>query len=152
VAAHRSQFTGPAGPAGPTGQAGAQGLPGPAGIPILVNNISGTASHTVATVGPWTITQSCASSGAINTLTVTGPGTFYYTGQVGGTSSSGLTTFQNNAPTTGGYVDASVAGQLNAQSGILVSGSTAYHIDFQVEATGSGPYNCVVVGGAYKLG
>jgi hypothetical protein len=158
VSAHRSQLTGPAGPAGATGATGAQGAAGapgaqgPGATPILVNASSPTPSHTVATLGPWTITDTCQSSGAINTLTVTGPGTFYYTGQVGGINQGGLTTFQANAPTAGGYVDAAVGGQLNAQSGVLVSGSTAYHVDFQVEATGTGPYTCVVVGGGYPLG
>jgi Collagen triple helix repeat (20 copies) len=110
VKAHSAQLRGPAGPkglSGPVGAPGSKGDPGSPGSPgqlgqpgqpgqpgqqgpgavaIADTELGSAANASVATFGPWTVGFSCSVTPTESTVTITGPGSYYRSDELGTTS------------------------------------------------------------------
>jgi Collagen triple helix repeat (20 copies) len=154
---------GSAGPAGPTGVAGPKGDPGipgqpgqpgqpgapgaqgPGAVPIADTELGSGSDPSVATFGPWTVSFSCSVSPDSATVTVTGPGSYWRSDELG-TSSVALNQTSGTLPVSLTVTNAAAQG---SQTLMLQSGSVLEHVTLEQTASSGALFeNCVLVGDA----
>jgi hypothetical protein len=172
VRTHRAQVTGAdgaAGPAGPAGPAGAQGPVGPAGgvgpkgdtgsigpighdgpqgpgaVAIRDSELGGASNSSVATFGPWTVSYTCSTSPAQSTVTITGPGNYSRSTELG---TSGPTLAQSTGSLPVSLTVSNANGQ-GSESVVLQSGTTLDHVTLEQTAFNGGLFEtCNLTGDA----
>jgi hypothetical protein len=157
--AHRSELqgaTGPAGKAGANGKAGSDGkdgkdgakgetgATGPGAIKFLLTGSSAVnGAQPLATVGPWTLTQTCAPGAPNATVTIKGPGNFART-----TTTTGSIAQASGAIGAGVNITVNTGGTVST-IGFLESNATVYELKFQLSAENGGLFeSCPVIGDA----
>jgi hypothetical protein len=156
---------GVAGPAGPTGVAGPKGDPGlpgepgqpgapgapgaqgPGAVPITDTELGSQSDLSVATFGPWTVSFSCSVSPDSATVTVTGPGSYWRSDELG-TGTIALN--QNSGTLPVSLTVTNTAGQ-GSQTLMLQSGSVLEHVTLEQTASSSLFENCALVGDAIPV-
>jgi hypothetical protein len=144
---------GPAGAAGATGASGERGLSGPGAIPIVGNESSGTASETIATIGPWTVSLACSSSSSpVTTLTITGPSAIYVTSGFTGSSTGTPTPFSSSlfVPYTSTVADGALTTESGGLTSVSIGGTPAYEITLEQYVWNIS--ECSVTGDAIEVG
>jgi Collagen triple helix repeat (20 copies) len=158
VRAHAGQVRGPAGPAGATGstgsagpmgvagpkgdpgipgtpgqpgQPGQPGAQGPGAVPISDTVIGSGADPSVATFGPWTVAFSCSLSPEQDTVTVSGPGNYWRSDELG---SGSATLNQTSGTLPVSLTVTNTVGQ-GSQTLILQSGSMIDHVTLEQTAS-----------------
>jgi len=159
-ASHRSQLRGPAGAPGTAGTQGVQGVQGiqgaagPGATRIAASQTGNTAATSVATVGPWTVSLACTSSGIFNAMvSIAGPGDYWATKTLAVANGPAAQSSEVNGLVTGGSPGFSVptTDQL-AETTFLGSGSTLAELNLQATATASaGVETCTLVGDAIPV-
>jgi hypothetical protein len=155
---------GPQGPVGAQGPRGLQGVPGsqgaagqqgPAGPGARLVEGSGSSSNAgaqqVATIGPWTISLTCAANPPNATVDIAGPGDFWTTKSVGATNSTSTTTERNGAVGAAAKMQFN-DGQQGGESVFLESGSSRMQLDLHATAQFGGLFEtCNLVGDAIPV-
>jgi Collagen triple helix repeat (20 copies) len=145
--------TGPAGPAGTTGLAGLKGDPGlpgqpgaqgPGAVPITDTELGSEANPSVATFGPWTVSFSCSVTPEQATVTVSGPGNYWRSSELG---TSSVTDNQTNGSLPVSLTVTNTAAQ-GSQTLMLQSGSVLDQVTLEQTASIGLFENCALVGDA----
>jgi len=170
VKAHRSSLRGVAGPAGAAGATGPAGAPGkngtngtngvdghtgpqgPGAIRVAAEGTSATAgAQPLATVGPWTLTITCAPNAPNAVVKITGPGTITYSATTGDTGAANPTSLTSSAIGSGKSIGIN-DGKSIGVTGYLQSGQTLDRLDFQMSASNGGLFeSCPLVGSAIPV-
>jgi hypothetical protein len=150
---------GVAGPAGPTGVAGPKGDPGlpgqpgqpgqpgaqgPGAVPIADTELGSESDPSVATFGPWTVSFSCSVSPDSATVTVTGPGNYWRSDELG-TSSVTLNQTSGTLPVSLTVTNAAAQG---SQTLMLQSDSMLEQVTLEQTASSALFENCSLAGDA----
>jgi hypothetical protein len=150
---------GPAGVAGPTGDTGAKGdtgtkgdtgvkgdigPQGPGAVPINETELGGASNPSVATFGPWTVSFSCSVSPAQDTVTVSGPGAFWRSDELGTTS---VTLNQTSGSLPASLTVTNTAAQ-GSQTLMLQSGTDVDQVTLEQTATNGLFQTCRLIGEA----
>jgi hypothetical protein len=157
---------GSAGPAGPTGVAGPKGDPGipgqpgqpgqpgapgaqgPGAVPITDTELGSESDPSVATFGPWTVSFSCSVTPDAATVTVTGPGNYWRSDELG----TGTIALNQNSGTLPVSLTVTNTAAQGSQTLMLQSGSVLDQVTLeQTASSGSLFENCGLVGDAIPV-
>jgi hypothetical protein len=168
IRAHRGQLrgadggAGPVGPAGaqgsvgPTGGAGIKGDPGPTGptgpvgpqgpgaVAIKDSELGGASNSSVATFGPWTVSDACSVAPAQSTVTISGPGNYSRSTELG-TSGPTLAQGTGSLPVT---LTVSNANGQGSESVFLQSGTALDQVTLEQTAVNGLFESCGLTGDA----
>ena len=134
---------GPPGQKGLDGQPGLTGPQGPGATRVSDSELGGASNPSVATLGPWTVAFSCTVSPGQSTVTVSGPGTYWRSDELG-TSSVSLNQSTGSLPAS---LTVSNAAAQGSQTLFLQSGSTLEHVTLQQTSVNGGLFEtCGLVG------
>jgi hypothetical protein len=147
VKAHHIGAVGPQGPRGLPGGPGIEGKVGPQGpgAKLLASGLMVSGETTTATIGPWTLSFECKTKAKVEAaIKFAGPGSGYQTLSIGPANAEGKVA-NDNGPINGGIFAVTEGGQLGIKT-ILISGSTAYLLEYQSTASAGVPFGtCDVV-------
>jgi hypothetical protein len=162
---HKSQLVGPQGPQGIQGVQGIQGNQGIQGIQgnqgpgatrLTGSAISGGGAQQVGTAGPWTFTETCATSNPFSTLKITGPSSSTVTGsQSVAALGGGAATTKFFATTVGAGFSLTLTADATgaADTMWLQNGSALDKVELNVQASNGGLFeSCSVIGDATPVG
>jgi hypothetical protein len=145
---------GPVGPKGADGVAGTNGkdgTPGPGPIRINSTIISSSSNQPAGTVGPWTITFSCAAGGPAS-MKITGPGDLSTTSWIASGNNPGTTYVGAFNPIGSGATYAVAVGAQLSQEIWLQNGSSLYQLNTIMTANNGGLFeNCELQGDAIPV-